>query len=189
MELLLLVALAPTIFSTKLRPLFLFWGGIFSLGSAEINLTKILYLVGITLSLVITILQNQFRFRTRNISYNFSRFHIVFVIVLLLYFVNFISAFYSGYAIANIFRSLVQIYIFIVGYYVCLNSAVEAHPKFFQNQIILLGLFASIATFFKWVQLRGDLQFTESRIVLPLRIPVGTRPMPTKHLGYPIIFF
>lgn len=166
MELLLLAALAPTIFSTKLRPLFLFWGGIFSLGSTEINPTKILYIAGITLSLAIAILQYQFQFRTRNIGYNLSRFHIVFVIVLLLYFVNFISAIYSGYAVADIFRSLVPIYIFIVGYYVCLISAVEAHPKFFQNQIILLGLYASIATFFKWAQLRGEIQLTESRIGL-----------------------
>lgn len=166
MEFLLLAAIAPTIFSKKFRPLFLFWGGIFSLGSAEINLTKILYIAGITLSLMITILQNQFRFRPRNLSYNLSRFHIVFVLALLLYFVNFISAIYSGYAIADIFRSLFPIYIFIVGYYVCLISAIDAHPKFFQNQIILLGLYASIATFFKWAQLRGEVQFTESRIGL-----------------------
>ena len=166
MQLLLLVALSPTIFSTRLRPLFLFWGGLFSLGSTEINQTKIFYLTGITLSLVVTILQSQFRFQASNTGYIPSRYHIVFVIVLLSYCVNFFSAIYSGYAVTDIFRALVQMYIFIVGYYVCLHSAIEAHPKFFQNQIILLGLFASLATFFKWVQLRGDLQFTASRIGL-----------------------
>lgn len=166
MQLLLILALSPTIFSTRLRPLFLFWGGLFSLGSAEINQTKILYLVGITLSLVVTILQTQFQLQAKQNRYIPSRYHVVFVIVLLLYFVNFFSAIYSGYAVTDIFRALVQIYIFIVGYYVCLYSAIQSHPKFIQNQIILLGLFASLATFFKWVQLRGDLQFTASRIGL-----------------------
>lgn len=166
MQLILLFALSPTIFSTRLRPLFLFWGGLFTLGSTDINLSKILYLAGITVSLVITIFQHQFQPQTNNFRHFSSRYHIVFVLVLLSYFLDFFSAIYSGYAVSDIFRYLVPKYIFIVGYYVCLNSAVKSGTKFFQNQIILLGLFSSLATFFKWVQLRGDLQFSASRIGL-----------------------
>ena len=124
MQLLLLLALSPTIFSTRLRPLFLFWGGLFSLGSTEINQTKILYLVGITLSLVVTILQTQFQLQAKQNRYIPSRYHVVFVIVLLLYFVNFFSAIYSGYAVTDIFQFIYDVFALA---FPCWNDKLHLH--------------------------------------------------------------
>ena len=95
-----------------------------------------------------------------------SNLLLIFMIAIILYTVNLFTAIYNDFDLLVIFRQLLPILLFALGFVIVFDVSELLTPKNISIQIILVGLFSALNTFIRWSQLHGATKFSIDRLGL-----------------------
>ena len=162
MNLIVLIAISPTILFASRRIIFIFWGAILSFGTADLATEKYIYLAGLVLASGISILEKKDELTGKLLR----KFAILPVLLSVTYGLNFVVAYNLGNNPVVIFRQLLPLFIFILGINPIIHCSVLADMKFLYINFILIGLFSALSTYIKWSQLHGGASYGIDRLGL-----------------------
>jgi hypothetical protein len=166
MNLILILGISPFILFRRTRIYFVIWAAIFAFGPAEVGIQKYLYLSGLLIAAILSFLNLLRLPQSDNFIISVKRMRYILIIAIMLYILNFSAATYNGFDSFVIFRQLLPILLFILGFIVVVDVSGILTPKSVSFIIISVGLFSAVNTFIRWSQLRGATQFSVERLGL-----------------------